>query len=401
MRRGHSLISRPRLVDRAKDVLDSRVTLLVAPSGSGKSTLLDQWTERLEGTADVVRLNLGFEHNDPVRFQADLIAAAAPALPLLPPDPGEITPASLIGFAAAMQARRHPERPLVVIFDQFERIVDAIIPDTIMTAVQLAPPDTIAVFSGRVAPNILLADFYSQGTVLEVGFEQLRLNRDELAMLAAARRQVSDAVLDEVERETLGWTVAARHLLQGGASRLAEYIDEEVLSGLSGRGRRLLEEAAVPESIPPAQAETIFGIDAQGHIGDLTDLHGVHLPLVRAVEPGHWCLPPVLRRRLLQHLGQRDPVRLRALQDQQNAVDVGPLSPREREVLGLLDEGLTIAAVARQLGVSFHTVKAHVRSIHEKLGVSTRVLALQRARAMGLLHESAEAAPGAARVGAG
>jgi NarL family two-component system response regulator LiaR len=52
------------------------------------------------------------------------------------------------------------------------------------------------------------------------------------------------------------------------------------------------------------------------------------------------------------------------------------LTPREREVLGLLVHGLTNTEIAAQLVVSLSTVKTHVSSIIAKLGASTRTEAV-------------------------
>ena len=58
------------------------------------------------------------------------------------------------------------------------------------------------------------------------------------------------------------------------------------------------------------------------------------------------------------------------------------LSPREREILGLLSKGLSGEDAAKQLFLSSETVRTHVRNAMNKLGATTRVhavaLALQR-----------------------
>jgi DNA-binding CsgD family transcriptional regulator len=48
------------------------------------------------------------------------------------------------------------------------------------------------------------------------------------------------------------------------------------------------------------------------------------------------------------------------------------LSPREREVLGLVAQGMTNAQVAERLFLSPRTVNAHLNSIYHKLGVNSR-----------------------------
>ncbi|HEC34822.1 MAG TPA: response regulator transcription factor [Chloroflexi bacterium] len=49
------------------------------------------------------------------------------------------------------------------------------------------------------------------------------------------------------------------------------------------------------------------------------------------------------------------------------------LSPREREVVALIAEGLSNAEIAAELGIAVNTVRNHVRSILEKLGLRNRV----------------------------
>ncbi len=65
---------------------------------------------------------------------------------------------------------------------------------------------------------------------------------------------------------------------------------------------------------------------------------------------------------------------------------VVPLTEREREVLGLLAEGLRNRDISEQLFISINTTKTHVSRVLAKLGVQTRTAAAQRARDLGLLE---------------
>jgi DNA-binding NarL/FixJ family response regulator len=64
-------------------------------------------------------------------------------------------------------------------------------------------------------------------------------------------------------------------------------------------------------------------------------------------------------------------------------VGVAGLTEREDEVLRLLAQGLTNAAIAERLCVSDKTVRNHVSNIFNKLGVSDRAAAVARARDSG------------------
>ncbi|MFN2624585.1 MAG: response regulator [Mycobacteriales bacterium] len=67
------------------------------------------------------------------------------------------------------------------------------------------------------------------------------------------------------------------------------------------------------------------------------------------------------------------------------------LSQRERDVLGLLRDGLPIAAIARQLYISESTAKTHISKLYEKLGAANRTQALMTALRMGLIAQQESA----------
>jgi LuxR family maltose regulon positive regulatory protein len=65
---------------------------------------------------------------------------------------------------------------------------------------------------------------------------------------------------------------------------------------------------------------------------------------------------------------------------------VEPLSERELEVLRLVEQGLSNAAIADRLIVTVGTVKRHLNNIFGKLSVSSRTQAIAQARTLGYLH---------------
>jgi DNA-binding NarL/FixJ family response regulator len=65
----------------------------------------------------------------------------------------------------------------------------------------------------------------------------------------------------------------------------------------------------------------------------------------------------------------------------------GPqLSPREREVLQLLADGMGVSQISRQLFISDSTTKTHISKLYDKLGAGNRAQALMTALRLGLLE---------------
>jgi RNA polymerase sigma factor (sigma-70 family) len=62
------------------------------------------------------------------------------------------------------------------------------------------------------------------------------------------------------------------------------------------------------------------------------------------------------------------------------------LTPREREVLRLMAEGLPSRQVASEMGISYTTVRTHIRSLGSKLAVHSKLEAVVKARELGLIN---------------
>jgi DNA-binding NarL/FixJ family response regulator len=83
-----------------------------------------------------------------------------------------------------------------------------------------------------------------------------------------------------------------------------------------------------------------------------------------------------------------DPRAARTLLEAQSAPDpLAGISPREREVLALLLDGIPNKLIARRLGISEKTVKTHLTSIFRQIGVADRVQAILWAERQGLRDE--------------
>ncbi|WP_333735521.1 response regulator transcription factor [Streptomyces sp. IBSBF 2806] len=90
---------------------------------------------------------------------------------------------------------------------------------------------------------------------------------------------------------------------------------------------------------------------------------------VRTVASGQSMLDPATTARLMRSL-RADPVETPAVPS-----ELAGLSPRERDILALIGEGLTNREIGKKLYLSEKTVKNHISRLLAKLGVQRRVQA--------------------------
>lgn len=91
--------------------------------------------------------------------------------------------------------------------------------------------------------------------------------------------------------------------------------------------------------------------------------------------------------RLLRAFGPAAPVGQRAAD---GASDATALTERERDTLVALASARAYAGIATDLGLSVNTVRFHVKNVYAKLGVRTRLEAVERARRLGYLTQASD-----------
>jgi DNA-binding NarL/FixJ family response regulator len=100
---------------------------------------------------------------------------------------------------------------------------------------------------------------------------------------------------------------------------------------------------------------------------------------VRVVSAGDTLLAPAITRRLLEEF-------IRRPLPSQRPAELGELTDRESEVLGLVARGLSNAEIAQRLFLGETTVKTHVTRIFTKLHLRDRVQAVVLAYESGLVR---------------
>jgi len=151
------------------------------------------------------------------------------------------------------------------------------------------------------------------------------------------------------------------------------------LDGLTAT-RQILAECPVTRVLvltAHEDEEHVIPLLEAGAIGYLPKTVGLNelLRAIRATSRGESVLPPSVASVVVRHLAGKTP-----------ATPDDDFTPREKEVLGLLAEGLSNRQIARRLGLSVRTVEAHLTHIYAKLGVGSRTEAVLLAQRKGDLR---------------
>ncbi|WP_405422917.1 response regulator [Streptomyces erythrochromogenes] len=130
--------------------------------------------------------------------------------------------------------------------------------------------------------------------------------------------------------------------------------------------------------------EYVFGALRAGASGFLLkDADAAELiAAVRTVARGEGLIAPAVTRRLIAEFAAPQPARTGP--SPERAAAVASLTPREREVLAALGEGLSNAEIAERLGMAEATAKTHVSRLLGKLELRSRLQAAVLAQELGI-----------------
>ena len=157
-------------------------------------------------------------------------------------------------------------------------------------------------------------------------------------------------------------------------------------------GRNTPNAMPTPMHNSPEQPRTMImfavmeghGITAEdmrsGTPGILLSSHEPEVLMQAIRDMGRGIMPPSgeIARRVMLHV--TDPQVIEA-----SSMPVTDLSPREKEVLNALVEGLSYKMIAARLSISFETVRSHIKRIYEKLKVHNNTEAVAKTLRYGLL----------------
>lgn len=277
----HATIERQRLVGLLTSASGPPIVSVVAPPGYGKTTLLGQWVAVEQ--RPVAWLTLDDLDNDPAVLLSYLSAALDRIEPIhasirtgLGASRERILATAVPRLTSELHAWR---RPAVLVLDDAHRLVDQVSLDAVTALIDHMPRGFRIAITGRTEPNLPLARFRAQGSLLEIDQRRLALNEDETrALTTAVGFALDPAEVHELTTRTEGWAVgiylaavaSEDGTLTPGSNRsvsgrdrfIAEYLRSEVEGDLDDEQLTFLTRTAILETVSPDVAEALTDLPA-------------------------------------------------------------------------------------------------------------------------------------------
>lgn len=202
---------------------------------------------------------------------------------------------------------------------------------------------------------------------------------------------IAAVLRDEPDMEVVGSTTSVAEALDLVASSDVVLVNTRMMDGAALELIKAVAGARLPAKTVALglveSKEAILQYVQAGAAGYVLKDDSVDelLEQIRGVHAGRARISPTIAAALMSQIAEYTQL-LHRVQSRPHAAN--DLTPRERQILGLIGHGLTNQQIADRLVIEIGTVKNHVHSILQKLEVSSR---REAAAAWAMLNESAGA----------
>ena len=299
------MLRRARLLEIVDGHAGAALTVVNAPVGYGKTTLLRSWC--IERPEAVIWMTLDAADDDPVRLWTHLATAierlgeglGGRALMCL----GVRGAAVETAVDELMNGLVAYGQPITIVLDDLHAVGSERSLGSIAHAIERLPANVRVFASTRSDPAISLARLRARGALVEIRAGELAFTVDEARELFGRERiELSSEGLELLVERTEGWPaglyLAALWLRDledpdarvrsfvGSTRHVADYLADEVLSGLSPDRRDFLVRTSVLGRFSPELCDAVLGREDSGAV--LAELARSNMFLVALDAGGEW-----------------------------------------------------------------------------------------------------------------
>jgi LuxR family maltose regulon positive regulatory protein len=256
-------VSRPRLVARLHEGLNSKLTIVVAPAGWGKTTLLSVWCSELATVnvspppqasngrlvpRQVAWVSLDAADNDPVRFWTYVITALNTLYPSVGDTPlillrSPRTPSIETVLTMLVNALADMSSSAVLVLDDYHVIDSQAIHGALAFLLEHLPSHLHLVITSRADPTLPLSRLRARGALTELRANDLRFTAEEASLFLddILGFHLPVEALAALDERTEGWIAG----LQLAALAMRDRSDiTGFIAGFTGSSRFIIDYLA-------------------------------------------------------------------------------------------------------------------------------------------------------------